>query len=175
MLAGLSTVTYLPSLSHAPTKAGVAHHPKPSKHKFKTDIPHQNRRPHPKPPAVPPHDVVVASYVLREVEQSASRDAIIRSLWAHTSGVLVIVEPGTPVGFERVRHAREVLIKTAGDCFTPSSSSARASSSARSIRSRDRSLLTQPRLSHVEGQVVPLQAAAAATAKLDVGKSTRYA
>jgi hypothetical protein len=46
-------------------------------------------------PAVPPHDVVCASYVLREVDLSSSRDSIIRSLWAHTSGVLVIVEPGT--------------------------------------------------------------------------------
>jgi hypothetical protein len=60
---------------------------------------------------------VCASYVLREVQQSDSRDAIIRSLWAHTTGVLVIVEPGTPVGFERVRLARELLIKTAGDDF----------------------------------------------------------
>ena len=50
---------------------------------------------HPPFRAVPPHDVVVASYVLREVERSQSRDSIIRSLWAHTAGVLVIVEPGT--------------------------------------------------------------------------------
>jgi hypothetical protein len=44
MLAGLSTVTYLPSLSHAPTKTGVAHHPKPQ-------VP--NRYSVPKPPPAP--------------------------------------------------------------------------------------------------------------------------
>ena len=83
MLAGLSGTTYLSSLSNAPTKTGPPQTPNPFQYCPITY------------PLAPPHDVVCASYVLREVDLSSSRDSIIRSLWAHTSGVLVIVEPGT--------------------------------------------------------------------------------
>jgi len=47
-----------------------------------------------------PHDLVVASYVLNEVAVS---------LW-HLANVLVLIEPGTPAGFERIRLARSQLI-----------------------------------------------------------------
>lgn len=64
-------------------------------------------------------DLVVAGYVfaemgLAEVKQSAMW------LWQNSAGILVIVEPGTPQGFARVKTAREALLKAgahvAGPC-----------------------------------------------------------
>jgi ribosomal protein RSM22 (predicted rRNA methylase) len=54
-------------------------------------------------------DVVIASYVLaelpiRDVASTAS------SLWPRAQQALVLIEPGTPQGFARIRAARETLI-----------------------------------------------------------------
>ncbi len=54
-------------------------------------------------------DLVIAGYCLAEIPQ-ASRDAALLSLWEACSGLLVIVEPGTPEGFERIRAARTTLL-----------------------------------------------------------------
>jgi ribosomal protein RSM22 (predicted rRNA methylase) len=55
------------------------------------------------------HDLVVASYTLNEMPESAAL-ALSARLWDLTSDVLLIVEPGTPAGFSRVRRYREQLI-----------------------------------------------------------------
>lgn len=54
-------------------------------------------------------DLVVASYVLAESPARAASAAAL-DLWAASRSVLVIVEPGTPQGFSRLRAAREVLL-----------------------------------------------------------------
>lgn len=54
-------------------------------------------------------DLVVAAYVLGEV-RPAQRDDFVARLWAHASGAVVIVEPGTPRGFATIRQARALLI-----------------------------------------------------------------
>jgi ribosomal protein RSM22 (predicted rRNA methylase) len=58
-----------------------------------------------------PHDLVIASYVIGELSQD-SVETVIRKLWEYTSGILVIIEPGTPAGFSRVQQAREQLLAT---------------------------------------------------------------
>ncbi len=63
-------------------------------------------------------ELVVAGYVfaemgLPEVAQSAMW------LWQNSAGVLVIVEPGTPQGFARVKAAREVLLKAGAHVLGP--------------------------------------------------------
>ncbi|MGQ9683746.1 MAG: small ribosomal subunit Rsm22 family protein [Anaerolineae bacterium] len=55
------------------------------------------------------YDLVLASYVLGELSREQMAGLIGR-LWAWTSGVLVIVEPGTPSGFALVRAGRERLV-----------------------------------------------------------------
>jgi ribosomal protein RSM22 (predicted rRNA methylase) len=74
----------------------------------------------------PPHDLVIAAYVLGELPGEPAHPLIppttrlfIRTLWEHTSGVLVIVEPGTPAGFSRVRKARDQLLDAGAKSVAP--------------------------------------------------------
>ena len=55
-----------------------------------------------------PKDLVTASYVLAEMAESAIAAAV-RKLWQATGQMLVLIEPGTPEGFRRIRMARDVL------------------------------------------------------------------
>ncbi len=55
-------------------------------------------------------DLVIASYALAELPLPRIGAAAAR-LWAASRSMLVIVEPGTPHGFARIRAAREALLK----------------------------------------------------------------
>jgi ribosomal protein RSM22 (predicted rRNA methylase) len=61
------------------------------------------------------YDLVMASYALAELSLTDVERAVSR-LWACAEAALVIVEPGTPQGFARVRLARDGLVK-AGACI----------------------------------------------------------
>ena len=52
------------------------------------------------------HDLVVASYVLTEMQSDDERQQAVDMLWRQTKDVLVLVEPGTPSGSAFVRQAR---------------------------------------------------------------------
>lgn len=65
-----------------------------------------------------PADLVVASYALAEVPTSRAVD-VARRLWDLARGVLVVVEPGTPAGFERVVAVRSALIEAGGVVIAP--------------------------------------------------------
>eukprot|EP01114_Cavostelium_apophysatum_P007553 TRINITY_DN19678_c0_g1_i1.p1 TRINITY_DN19678_c0_g1~~TRINITY_DN19678_c0_g1_i1.p1 ORF type:complete len:466 (+),score=14.22 TRINITY_DN19678_c0_g1_i1:31-1428(+) len=60
------------------------------------------------------HDLVVSSYVLTELSTQEERNAIVSNLWLHTrpGGVLVIVEPGTPLGFDIIKEARQLVLSS---------------------------------------------------------------
>lgn len=63
--------------------------------------------------ALPDHakaDLVVAAYALAELPLNQVAAAA-RGLWLASSTLLVIVEPGTPAGFARIRTAREALLE----------------------------------------------------------------
>lgn len=64
------------------------------------------------------HDLVIASYVLGEMP-SSDCEAIIGKLWESTSHTVVIIEPGTPAGFARIRQARELLLSMGGRIIAP--------------------------------------------------------
>lgn len=55
------------------------------------------------------HDLMVLSYVIGELPMDSVKMLVEKS-WKATSQVLVIIEPGTPHGFERIRVARQQLI-----------------------------------------------------------------
>jgi ribosomal protein RSM22 (predicted rRNA methylase) len=63
-------------------------------------------------------DLVVASYVLAELpmEKAAS---VATDLWQRCGQALVLVEPGTPQGFARVRAARAALIGAGAHVAAP--------------------------------------------------------
>lgn len=65
-----------------------------------------------------PHDLVVTSYVLGELPIDR-REAFIDQLWEMTRHTLVIIEPGTPVGFDHIREARERLLARGGRIVAP--------------------------------------------------------
>jgi ribosomal protein RSM22 (predicted rRNA methylase) len=68
----------------------------------------------PKPPAA----LVSASYVLAELpEAEAARVAL--ELWQAADQMLVLIEPGTPAGFARIRAARAALIAAGGHVAAP--------------------------------------------------------
>jgi ribosomal protein RSM22 (predicted rRNA methylase) len=66
----------------------------------------------------PKSDVVVASYVLAELPQ-ASAAATAKHLWAAAAQILILIEPGTPDGFARIRSSRAALIEAGAHVVAP--------------------------------------------------------
>jgi ribosomal protein RSM22 (predicted rRNA methylase) len=63
-------------------------------------------------------DLVIANYVLAELpEGSAAQTA--RRLWDAAGRMLLLVEPGTPQGFARIRKARAALIEAGAHVVAP--------------------------------------------------------
>lgn len=63
-------------------------------------------------------DMVVASYALNELDEK-KRAEVLCNLWDCTEKLLVIVEPGTPVGFAQLQQARAALTKLGGHVAAP--------------------------------------------------------
>jgi ribosomal protein RSM22 (predicted rRNA methylase) len=63
-------------------------------------------------------DVVVASYVLGEIED-AERSALLDLMWAKTREALLMVEPGTPAGYQRIVASRDHLIRSGAFVAAP--------------------------------------------------------
>ena len=53
-----------------------------------------------------PRDLVTTTYVIGELP-TLQHERLINKLWSITADTLVIIEPGTPVGFSHIRQARE--------------------------------------------------------------------
>jgi ribosomal protein RSM22 (predicted rRNA methylase) len=66
----------------------------------------------------PPAGLVTAAYVLAELPQDKAGD-VARDLWTCTEKMLVLVEPGTPAGFARIRAARAALIAAGAHIAAP--------------------------------------------------------
>ena len=63
-------------------------------------------------------DLVIASYVLAELPQDRAGEIAVR-LWGAAQNALVLVEPGTPQGFARIRAARAALIEAGAHIAAP--------------------------------------------------------
>ncbi len=66
----------------------------------------------------PKADLVVASYVLAELPKEKAA-AIAADLWQSADEALVLIEPGTPDGFARIRTARAALIAAGAHVAAP--------------------------------------------------------
>jgi ribosomal protein RSM22 (predicted rRNA methylase) len=79
-------------------------------------------------PPFPVHDLVLLAWVAGELD-SPAREAALERAWQAAGYGLVIIEPGTPRGFDIVRRARQQLIlggaylaapcPSGGDCGAP--------------------------------------------------------
>jgi ribosomal protein RSM22 (predicted rRNA methylase) len=65
-----------------------------------------------------PSDLVILAYVLDELG-AADRRRLVERLWALTSGLFLIVEPGTPAGWQRILEARASLIAAGARIAAP--------------------------------------------------------
>jgi ribosomal protein RSM22 (predicted rRNA methylase) len=65
-----------------------------------------------------PADLVIASYVIGEIDESG-RTGLAASLWSKTRDTLVIVEPGTPAGTQRILALRRQLIAAGAHVAAP--------------------------------------------------------
>ena len=70
--------------------------------------------------SAPRSDLVVAAYLLGELGHDRDRErSALERWWAATLGELVLVEPGTPAGFERLRAVRSALISWGAHVSAP--------------------------------------------------------
>jgi ribosomal protein RSM22 (predicted rRNA methylase) len=67
---------------------------------------------------LPAHDLVILSYSIGELN-SAHLSILLQTYWKATSQCLVVIEPGTPVGFERIRGIRSQLFQMGGHPVAP--------------------------------------------------------
>ncbi len=63
-------------------------------------------------------ELVIAAYVFAELEERAAGEAALK-LWKQCEQVLVIIEPGTPRGFARIRNARAALLAASAHVLGP--------------------------------------------------------
>ena len=66
----------------------------------------------------PRADLVVASYAVAELTPAAQAKTV-AALWTACNGVLALVEPGTPAGFQRILAARQALVAAGADLLAP--------------------------------------------------------
>src|SRR5690606_29875454 len=66
---------------------------------------------------LPAADLVVAAYALAEVPDGIA--PLVTRLFAHCTGALVLVEPGTPAGYRRILAARSALIAAGATIAAP--------------------------------------------------------
>jgi ribosomal protein RSM22 (predicted rRNA methylase) len=63
-------------------------------------------------------DLVVASYMIGELDE-AGRTSLAELMWRRTRDVLVVVEPGTPAGYQRIIALRAQLVAESAHVIAP--------------------------------------------------------
>lgn len=63
-------------------------------------------------------DLVICSYVLNELSNQ-DREKALAKLWSATNKVLLIIEPGTPIGFKEIKELRNELKDYGGKIIAP--------------------------------------------------------
>lgn len=63
-------------------------------------------------------DLVIASYILNEIEKN-QRENFVKNLYEASNDILLIVEPGTKIGFQNILQARNLLISLLANIIAP--------------------------------------------------------
>lgn len=69
-------------------------------------------------PSLPAADLVTLAYVLDELPVDAVT-SITQKLWAMTADTIIIIEPGTPAGWQRIVTARQALLDAGAHLIGP--------------------------------------------------------
>ena len=64
------------------------------------------------------HDLILMSYALNELSEQTVK-SLLENIWKSTNKVFVLIEPGTPHGFQRILRAREWLLSLGGFILAP--------------------------------------------------------
>ncbi len=64
------------------------------------------------------HDLVLASFSLGEMKENDWKRTVL-TMWKASKKYLVIVEPGTPKGFERIKEMRKILLEQGAHLIAP--------------------------------------------------------
>ena len=102
-------------------------------------------------------DLVTASYVAGEIAP-AECTAFARTLWASTAQALVVIEPGTPAGYQRIIQIRSLLVAEGAHVAAPCPHDADLSAAPRRTGAISRKRLPRSR-DHlqVKGAEVPFE------------------
>ena len=63
-------------------------------------------------------DLVISAYVLNEIKPE-NRIQILEKLWNSTEKLLLIIEPGTPEGYNQIKEIRDYFIKKGANIVAP--------------------------------------------------------
>mgnify|MGYP004643958299 CR=1 FL=1 len=63
-------------------------------------------------------DLVISSYVLNEIK-TENRNQILEKLWNSARKLLLIIEPGTPEGYNQIKEIRDYFIKKGANIVAP--------------------------------------------------------
>ena len=69
-------------------------------------------------PDMPSSDLVIASYALAELNPG-KLTSVAADLWKSCAGILILVEPGTPAGYERIVACRSALLAAGARIIAP--------------------------------------------------------
>lgn len=67
---------------------------------------------------LPSADLVILSYMLSELSEIQIQ-SLVEAAWKRCNGAIVIVEPGTPKGYQHILTARQVLLKIGARLLAP--------------------------------------------------------
>ena len=65
-------------------------------------------------------DIVITSYMMNELPEN-EKETVIKKMWNATNKLLIIIEPGTPAGFNNILKVREKLLNNGGYIIAPCS------------------------------------------------------
>ncbi len=71
-----------------------------------------------KPIKVEPHDLTLLSYSIGEIREE-KWPSLLETIWNATQKTLVIIEPGTPAGYQRLMKIRDILLSFGGLLWAP--------------------------------------------------------
>jgi len=69
-------------------------------------------------PELATYDLIIGSYILGEISPHYL-DTQVNHFWNKTEDALLLIEPGTPEGFARIRHIRDILLTKGAHILAP--------------------------------------------------------